>query len=183
MKEINDNFAALLEFYCMTTLKETQNIEYWTAADLMSKHSSRQLNPNIANGFFRSGLIEAWGRGIEKMCSACKSYNAPEPQYLVHSNDIMILFKASGKYLELANNKVTENYPENDLKVTEKVTEKQFAIIELLRVSPNITQAQIASQIGISRHHVAINISKLKNMNLIRRIGSDRGGHWEVIEK
>ena len=95
----------------------------------------------------------------------------------------MILFKASGKYLELANNKVTENYPENGLKVTEKVTEKQFAIIELLRVSPNITQAQIASQIGISRHHVAINISKLKNMNLIRRIGSDRGGHWEVIEK
>ena len=91
----------------------------------------------------------------------------------------MILFKASGKYLELANNKVTENYPENGL----KVTEKKFAIIELLRVSPNITQAQIASQIGISRHHVAINISKLKNMNLIRRIGSDRGGHWEVIEK
>lgn len=152
----------------MTTLKETQNIEYWTAADLMNKHSSRRLNPNIANGFFRSGLIEAWGRGIEKMCAACKSYNAPEPQYLVHSNDIMILFKASEKYLELAN---------------KKVTEKQFAIIELLRVSPNITQAQIASQIGISRHHVAINISKLKNMNLIRRIGSDRGGHWEVIEK
>lgn len=120
---------------------------------------------------FGSGLIEAWGRGIEKMCAACKSHNAPESQYLVHSNDIMILFKASEKYLELANNKVTE-----------KVTEKQFAIIELLRVSPNITQAQIASQIGISRHHVAINISKLKNMNLIRRIGSDRGGHWEVIE-
>ena len=156
----------------MTTLKETQNIEYWTAADLMNKHSSRRLNPNIANGFFRSGLIKAWGRGIEKMCAACKSYNAPEPQYLVHSNDIMILFKASEKYLELANKKVTE-----------KATEKQFAIIELLRVSPNITQAQIASQIGISRHHVAINISKLKNMNLIRRIGSDRGGNWEVIEK
>ena len=163
----------------MTTLKETQNIEYWTAADLMNKHSSRRLNPNIANGFFRSGLIEAWGRGIEKICSACKSHNALEPQYLVHSNDIMILFKASEKYLELANNKVTENYPENGL----KVTEKQFAIIELLRVSPNITQAQIASQIGISRHHVAKNISKLKNINLIRRIGSDRGGHWEVIEK
>ena len=121
---------------------------------------------------FGSGLIEAWERGIEKMCAACKSHNAPEPQYLVHSNDIMILFKASEKYLELANNKVTE-----------KVTEKQFAIIELLRVSPNITQAQIASQIGISRHHVAINISKLKNMNLIRRIGSDRGGHWEIIEQ
>ena len=120
---------------------------------------------------FGSGLIEAWERGIEKMCAACKSHNAPESQYLVHSNDIMILFKASEKYLELANNKVTE-----------KVTEKQFAIIELLRVSPNITQAQIASQIGISRHHVAINISKLKNMNLIRRIGSDRGGHWEIIE-
>lgn len=35
--------------------------------DLFSAHKSTPGNPLIANTFFRSGQIEAWGRGIEKM--------------------------------------------------------------------------------------------------------------------
>lgn len=34
----------------------------WTLDTLLNKHSSRPFNPDIANAFFRSGLIEAWGR-------------------------------------------------------------------------------------------------------------------------
>ena len=47
---------------------------------------SRQHNPLIAGGFFRSGQIEAWGRGIEKMINGCLAdgLSAPEFEILSH---------------------------------------------------------------------------------------------------
>ncbi|MDR1387579.1 MAG: hypothetical protein LBJ44_08365 [Propionibacteriaceae bacterium] len=39
----------------------------WTVTDLLTRHRSRPRNPNIANVFFRSGMIETWGRGIKKI--------------------------------------------------------------------------------------------------------------------
>lgn len=34
---------------------------------LFMKHSSKPYNPKLANIFFKSGMIEAWGRGFEKI--------------------------------------------------------------------------------------------------------------------
>ena len=68
----------------------------WTADTLMQKHRSLPHNPDIANTFFRAGFIESWGRGIEKICNLCKEYGIAEPEYTVHPNDIMMMFKANG---------------------------------------------------------------------------------------
>ncbi|RCV62837.1 ATP-dependent DNA helicase RecG [Methanophagales archaeon] len=35
--------------------------ENWTIETLKQKHPSKPYNPDIANAFFRAGLIEAWG--------------------------------------------------------------------------------------------------------------------------
>ena len=44
---------------------------------------SRPHNPLIAGAFFRSGQIEAWGRGIEKMKIGCVADNLPEPEFTI----------------------------------------------------------------------------------------------------
>ncbi len=51
----------------------------WTAETLLKTHDSRPPNPDLANTFFRAGLIEAWGRGYEKIREACREAGAPEP--------------------------------------------------------------------------------------------------------
>ncbi len=66
----------------------------WTVETLMGKHRSKPFNPNIANGFFRAGFIETWGRGIEKICEACKNYGTKLPEYTIYPEDIMIKFVA-----------------------------------------------------------------------------------------
>jgi len=53
--------------------------ENWTVERLLAKHASQPFNPDIANAFFRSGMIETWGRGIEKMRVACESQGVPGP--------------------------------------------------------------------------------------------------------
>ena len=58
----------------------------WNVASLRSGHLSRPGNPDIANAFYRAGLIEAWGLGIDKLIAACRAHGIVEPQ-LRHEQD------------------------------------------------------------------------------------------------
>jgi ATP-dependent DNA helicase RecG len=51
----------------------------WTIAKLKAKHPSQPFNPDIANAFFRAGMIEFWGRGIERIMETCKEAGLAEP--------------------------------------------------------------------------------------------------------
>ena len=75
---------------------------------LFMKHSSKPYNPKLANVFFKSGMIEAWGRGFEKIREACGLFDGPLPEYEINGSGIMVLCKACDKYLKLLR---PENYP------------------------------------------------------------------------
>jgi len=68
---------------------------------LFMKHSSKPYNPKLAGIFFKSGMIEAWGRGFDKIREACAKYDAPLPEYNISASGIMVLCKACDKYLKL----------------------------------------------------------------------------------
>ncbi len=70
---------------------------------LFEKHSSKPYNPKLANVFFKSGMIEAWGRGFDKIKEACAKYDGRLPEYNISASGIMVLCKACDKYLELLN--------------------------------------------------------------------------------
>lgn len=72
-----------------------------TTDKLFKKHSSKPYNPKLANVFFKSGMIEAWGRGFEKIKEACRLYDGPLPEYEINESGIMVLCKACDRYLEL----------------------------------------------------------------------------------
>ena len=55
-------------------------------------------------------------------------------------------------------------------------------ILSIMKSMPDITMAEIANATGLSIAGVKKNIRKLKDANLIRRVGPDKGGHWEIIE-
>ena len=65
----------------------------WTAETLMGLHSSKPFNPDIANVFFRAGYIESWGRGIQKICGACKNLGADELAYILSFRNISVSWK------------------------------------------------------------------------------------------
>ena len=64
-------------------------------------------------------------------------------------------------------------------KTTEKTREK---ILLFLSEHPNATQDEIATSTELSVKGVEWNLRALKKANLIRRIGPDKGGHWEVVQ-
>lgn len=68
--------------------------EGWTAKKLMGKHDSKPYNPYVATVLYYAGFIESWGRGIEKICAACRMDGVYDPIYTVDPGDVMVEFTA-----------------------------------------------------------------------------------------
>ena len=131
----------------------------------MQKHRSLPHNPDIANTFFRAGFIESWGRGIEKICNLCKEYGIAGPEYTVHPNDIMMMFKAN--MIVVAQKDDTVNDTVN-------------AILALIKQNPSITYEDLTEKTGKSRRTISRIITELKTTGTIARVGSDKTGHWMI---
>ncbi|MBQ6011391.1 MAG: helix-turn-helix domain-containing protein [Kiritimatiellae bacterium] len=72
------------------------------------------------------------------------------------------------------------NRPESSQKTPQKTPQK---ILASIRANPFVGTQAMADMIGVERSTVARAIAKLKRDGVLRRIGPDKGGHWEVIEK
>jgi ATP-dependent DNA helicase RecG len=130
----------------------------WTVEKLFRKHESAPFNPEIANCFFRAGLIEAWGRGIEKMSQTCMNAGIHKPE---------ILYEESGIWL-------TFNFQKSSVKSSVK-------ILDLLKLNPNLTIPELAQELFLTERAVQKTLKKLQETNQLKRIGSKRAGSWEVI--
>lgn len=74
---------------------------------------------------------------------------------------------------------------ETIINTTQKTTQKkinnsQKKIIELIKENPSVTRKEMAEKIGISADGIKYNLNKLKQMNILTRIGSDRSGTWKI---
>ena len=62
-------------------------------------------------------------------------------------------------------------------KIIKKNSQK---ILDLVRQSPKITAEELAGATGLSSVGVRYNLNKLKKENVLKRVGPDKGGHWEL---
>ena len=142
----------------------------WTMESLLQRHQSRPYNPKIARAFFRAGYIESWGRGIQKIFEVCNEYGALQPEYVVHSEDIMI---------KLAAVSISD---EHVLKPDSKAenTALKMKIVEYLKNQPTATQKELQEALIETRTHIQKSTKELVNEGKIERKGGKRFGYWEI---
>ena len=57
------------------------------------------------------------------------------------------------------------------------------AILSLITENPQITSTQMAERLGINRSAISKHLKRMQTEGVVRRIGPDKGGHWEVDHK
>ena len=84
-----------------------------------------------------------------------------------------------------ADGKVAEKVAEVEGKVAEKVAEKlsetEEKIVQLIKENAHISQREISDRIGLTRQYVGRCMDALQVRKVIRRVGPDRGGIWELL--
>ena len=62
----------------------------------------------------------------------------------------------------------------------EKTREK---IINAIKESPEISTTELSKELNLTRRGIEWQMNNLKELGIIKRIGSKKVGIWEVIEK
>lgn len=133
---------------------EGQLPDNWTIEKLLVKHPSKPFNPDIANVLFRSGYIEAWGRGIRKMINECVRAGMPEPKFF---------YDMSGFWVEFS----TGIYSEEQLKSL-GLNKRQIKTILYLKENKRITNSEYQSIFSVSRNTASRDLSELVDKGLIK---------------
>lgn len=129
---------------------------------IIREEFSMPRNPTVARIFRHIRLSENIGSGFDKMIKGWTAHYKAKPEISGDFDYYKIVFNFDGKGVE---------------KVREKTREK---ILRFIKENPEITTAEIAEKSGISSKSVEWHIAKLKKEGVIKRVGPDRGGHWEV---
>ena len=143
----------------------------WTTENLMKTHNSRPYNPDLANTFFRAGYIEAWGRGIQKICEECDLMGAKIPEYSILGNDIMV------KFIAVVTSKAFKRT--NDVRKEKCMNTR---VLEIITAQTDISLSEIADRLGVSYKTVQRAMADLKKIGVIERVGGRRKGYWRVKE-
>lgn len=128
----------------------------WTVAKLKIKHPSRPYNPDIANAFFRAGLIESWGRGTIKIINEMRKAQLPTPNFKYDDSGFYIIF----------------SFGKVDL-------EKQ--ILDLISENTKITVVKLAEILETNDKKIKRTLKELQDKKLLERIGTNRSGEWKIL--
>jgi putative transcriptional regulator len=128
----------------------------WTVAKLKTKHPSRPYNPDIANAFFRAGLIESWGRGTIKIINEMRKAQLPAPNFKYDDRGFYIIF----------------SFGKVDL-------EKQ--VLDLISENTKITVVKLAEILETNDKKIKRTLKELQYKKLLERIGTNRSGEWKIL--
>ncbi|MDO8140182.1 MAG: ATP-binding protein [Candidatus Brocadiales bacterium] len=153
---------------------------------------SVRRNEYIADLFFRMDKVERAGTGIRRMKEAMATAELPTP-HIRQTDFYTITFKrpvemGAEKGVEDTTQKTAEKTTQKRLveglaeRLVERLVESQQRILKLTKENPYISKKELAGIIGISTTAIDKNIKQLKKKGLLKRIGPDKGGHWEIVD-
>ena len=142
----------------------------------IEQHLTEPRNPVIAKVFRLLGWADRSGSGIEKITKGWTSMGYSKPVF--QDDKPVNMFEVIFSLVKESEKKVTDKVTD---KVTERVTDNQRKILDSVKENPNITAPELAKILAISERKTKENIKRLKEKLLLKRIGPDKGGHWEVM--
>ncbi|MFH0940356.1 MAG: RNA-binding domain-containing protein [Candidatus Omnitrophota bacterium] len=134
-------------------------------------------NPLIAETMYLSADIEKWASGLKRIYDECTAVGIKVEFKRVKTGFVVSFHRPrweEGEGLEVGGQTGGQKTVEKTVEIT---VEK---ILALIKENPQITQKKLMVKTGLTRRGVEWNLKKLKDAGRIRRIGPDKGGHWEV---
>jgi len=128
---------------------------------------SASRNPLIFGLFERMRLVEQIGSGIARMRDVMKEEGLTPPEFNI---DGMFTVTFRRPF-------VFEKWVE---KWVEKLTDNRVKILKEVHNNPKVTKKELEQAVSISASAIDNNIDALKNLGLLTREGSDKGGNWKI---
>ncbi|MBS3122181.1 putative DNA binding domain-containing protein [Candidatus Woesearchaeota archaeon] len=153
------------------TISNPGGLVKWLKPEDFGKISSPR-NQLIAELLSKTELVEKLGTGINRMKKAMANAGLPELLFSFNSFfSITLLDVTKGQGRDVPEN-VPENVPED----------RKSLIITEIKNNSKITIPELALILKVNEKTIKRDIEKLKFKGIIKRVGPDKGGHWEMVK-
>lgn len=89
------SYVAIAVFDDRVEVRSIGNFPSGVSAEQLARgHLSVRRNPLIAEAFHRTGAIEAWGRGTNRVIDACRAHGIPDPEFVEEAGAVTVTFRA-----------------------------------------------------------------------------------------
>ena len=169
-----------------------------TPENIKKPHESYPYNLKIAEALYKSTFLESWGSGAKRIIDACDRQGVEEPTWKWDSGFIIVTFKRHKKSIKYIYKKydtetetVTEsvNVPVNIPTNLSKLNDRQRNIYNAIKnsttnvpVNAPVNATNLAIWLNVSEKTIKRDLSFMQSAGIIKRVGSDKTGHWEVIK-
>ena len=120
-----------------------------TAEMLSGSHPSVLRNPLIAQTFHRTGAIEAWGRGTNRVIDECKNYGIDPPTFELRGNSVVVTFRAKISVTPQVTPQVTTQVT---TQVTPQVTTQVLGVLAAAQTAKTRAELQEAAGLANRKH-------------------------------
>ena len=166
------------------------------------RHTHFSRNPKIALFLKAYKFVKEFGEGIDRICTELEQTGTPllnfnpnyfilqttlfeeeiiTPESTVKEGDIPVTDQTGHETgHESRENAIVENIVEN---IVANLSTMRAKIVRYIWKNPNATADSIAKEVGIAPRNVQVHLKNLQEQGIIRRVGPDKGGHWEIITK
>ena len=124
-------------------------------------------NKLLAEAFYLTGEVEKYGTGFIRIRNLLKGD---------YSNTGLVLDSDSGVFSVSLGKIIGRTAPETAPKST------RDRIVQLLRKNPRLTKKDLMEILHKASGTIKEHIRILKKEGRIKRVGPDKGGHWEIID-
>ena len=148
-------------------------------------------NPLVASAMKTLGYVNMFNRGVGQVQTDLKENGNLPAEFNVNlitafKVDVKVSQsytnetggKVGGDIVENVVGNITENIVDS---IVEKLSTTRAKIVRIIWKNPNATAQSISKEINIASRNVQEHLRKLQGQGVIRRIGPDKGGHWEII--
>ena len=111
-------------------------------------------------------MVEKIGSGIGRMEDLMIEAQLPKPKYNTQGMFTVIFIRPNKTAVV------------KQLKTVEETVEE--TIKKLIKNNPRVTAKEMMDATKLSRRGIEYQINRLKNVGIIERIGSTKGGYWKI---
>ena len=130
-------------------------------------------------------MIESWGRGIEKIFSACAAAGCPKPLFQTNQGGLTLTFPEPAWLKDVAPEASGISQPQGlgtglGKGLGKELDPTRQAIVQAMREDALVTTAMMAERLSLSTTAIENHIRFLRESGVIQRVGGRSAGHWEV---
>lgn len=156
---------------------------------------SRLRNPVIAKVLHMMGFMEEWGSGLRRIVQECTEFGLQKP--ILAENEVSTVMTFSRNVVKnydvpqnvlqgqenvvINSDDVVTNVVTNGANVVINMSDIEKSVFDIIKKDSSYTAKEIADILKISSRQAQRILASLREKEIIKHIGSNKGGHWEII--